>query len=213
MPAVDEAAWALVKDTTDSNQLKLFVERFPRSQRRREAEQRMATLAAADAARRAEEEKRIAALQAEAEQRLAALRAEAAAAARKAGLDAAQKADPRELARSLQFELTRVGCYKGTVDGEYGRATREALQNFAKLAAVDIKANELSPEIIKAIREFDKRVCPLVCPAGQIVKDDACVAAPAAAPKKPVATAPAPQRPAPKAGGKCFAFQGRQFCE
>jgi hypothetical protein len=78
---------------------------------------------------------------------------------------------------------------------------------------------------VKAVRAFDKRVCPLVCqageradgerciriacPSGQVLKDGACIAERAPSP------AARPGTPAPKGGtgAKCFTFQGRQFCE
>ena len=36
----------------------------------------------------------------------------------------------RELARSLQTQLKRVGCYKGTVDGNWGVTSKSALDRF-----------------------------------------------------------------------------------
>jgi hypothetical protein len=44
--ATDEAAWALLKDTDDSAALVRFIEQFPRSRLRREAEARIKALAA-----------------------------------------------------------------------------------------------------------------------------------------------------------------------
>ena len=54
----------------------------------------------------------------------------------------------------------------------------------------------------------------IVCPSGQVLKDGACTARPGPQPGK--RAPPAVQsKSAPKtgAGAKCFAFQGRQFCE
>jgi uncharacterized caspase-like protein len=45
-PAADELAWDLVKDTKDPAMLRRFVEQFPQSSKRSEAENRAATLAA-----------------------------------------------------------------------------------------------------------------------------------------------------------------------
>jgi uncharacterized caspase-like protein len=54
----------------------------------------------------------------------------------------------------------------------------------------------------------------IVCPSGQVLKDGACVARPAPGKEK---AAPARAKPKPTAkkgsGARCFAFQGRQFCE
>jgi hypothetical protein len=136
--------------------------------------------------------------------------------------------DPRELARALQLELKRVGCFEGAVDGEFGSITQTALRNFAKYAAIAVPENDLSIDAVKAVRHFDKRVCPLVCqsgeraegercvriicPSGEVLKDGTCVGKVASDPKK---SAPARPQPAvqPPSNNKCFVFQGRQFCE
>jgi uncharacterized caspase-like protein len=186
-PAADAVMWEFIKDTNDATALKRFVDQFPASARRAEAERRISALAV-----------------------------EAAKAA------AAARGDPREIARSLQLELRRVGCFDGAIDGEFSAATRAALRNFVKLAALRLP-DDPSLDAVKAVRSFDKRVCPLVCqageradgercvrigcPSGQVLKDGACVAERASSPARPAA--------APKGAGaaKCFTFQGRQYCE
>jgi uncharacterized caspase-like protein len=199
-PKPDELAWALIKDTKDVSALQRFSQQFPASQRRPEAEKRVAALNTAAAVIAAEEAAR---------------------------LSAAQKAGAREISRALQFELKRVGCYDGVVDGEFGDGSRNALRNFARLAAVNIKADDLSRDMLEVIRRYDKRVCPLTCrageradgercvriacPAGQIIKDGSCVAVRASAPK--ARTEPPPPTPRPPVNSKCFSFNGRQFCE
>jgi uncharacterized caspase-like protein len=186
-PAADAVMWEFIKDTNDATALKRFVDQFPASARRAEAQRRISALAV-----------------------------EAAKAA------AAARGDPREIARSLQLELRRVGCFDGAIDGEFSAATRAALRNFVKLAALRLP-DDPSLDAVKAVRSFDKRVCPLVCqageradgercvrigcPSGQVLKDGACVAERASSPARPAA--------APKGAGaaKCFTFQGRQYCE
>jgi len=109
--------------------------------------------------------------------------------------------DQQELGRSLQMELKRVGCYEGPINGEFGNAAREALRNFVKYSAVTLRIENLSLDAIKAVRSFDKRVCPLSCPTGERAEGDACIR---------VTASPAL---APIGAKKCFSFQGRQFCE
>jgi len=106
-----------------------------------------------------------------------------------------------ELGRSLQLELKRVGCYEGAMNGEFGVATREALRNFVKHSALSLRVDDLSLDTIKAVRGFDKRVCPLSCPPGERAEGDSC---------KRVTAAPAR---VPTGAKKCFSFQGREFCE
>jgi uncharacterized caspase-like protein len=106
----------------------------------------------------------------------------------------------QELGRSLQLELKRVGCYQGTVNGEFGDATRDALRSFVKYSALNLRAEDLSVDTIKAVRAFDKRVCPLSCQTGERAEGDACIRITAAPPRV-------------SGGKKCFTFQGREFCE
>jgi hypothetical protein len=86
------------------------------------------------------------------------------------------------------------------------------------------------------VRSKTTRVCPLVCAKGQKAEDDKCVQIscdagfslsaqgvcrknppPAPAPAKTVSRqqqpSAAPSAPAAKGGGKCFSFNGRQYCE
>ena len=184
LPAPDEVMWNFLKDTSDVNALKRFIEQFPASTYRPEAVQRLARLTA-----------------------------EAAKAA-------PPVPDRTELARSLQLELKRIGCFEGTIDGEFSDATRAAFRNFVKLAALTLSTEDVTADAVRAVRAFNKRVCPLscptgerddgdrcvriVCPAGQVLKGSACVS------DRPAAKAGAPTQ---KGGTKCFTFQGRQFCE
>src|SRR5712691_8288366 len=73
---------------------------------------------------------------------------------------ALEQREQQELGRSLQLELKRVGCYEGAVNGEFGNATREALRNFVKYSAVTLRNETLSLDTVRAVRGFDKRVCP-----------------------------------------------------
>jgi hypothetical protein len=154
----EQAAWALVKDSTHPDELRRFIEQFPNSADRPDAEQRVASLSAAAAAR--------------------------------AAIPAAP--DPHELTRSLQFELMRVGCFNGTVNGEFDDPTKAALQRFIKLTSLSVP-NDVSPDAINAVRGFNKRICPLVCQHGQHSEGEACVANEPPPPKHAAARA-APAR-------------------
>jgi uncharacterized caspase-like protein len=245
-PAADEVVWNLMKDSRDPGQFTRFMSEFPKSAYRADAEKRLAALNA-DVGKRPGPDEVVwnlvkdsrdpaqftrfvtefpkSAHRAEAEQRLAALKAEqdAARAAAQSAAQSAATAERSELARSVQFELKRVGCYDQPVSGEFGAPAREALSRFAKFASVRIgKPGDISADTLSLIRKFDKRVCPLtcgadekadgdrcvriVCPAGQVIAKGGCVADP----KKQAA--PAPERAAP-GGSKCFTFNNRRFCE
>jgi hypothetical protein len=212
VPSPDEIAWSLLEGTTDEAAIKRFIAQFPDSKLRKVAEARLAALEAAQATQPAplpadqiawdlvkdtkdpDQLRRFIAQfpnsvhRSEAEQRLAAL----SPAAPTPG--AAPAIDPHELARSLQFELKRVGCFDGTVNGEFDDPTRASWQQFIKLTSVSVP-DPLSTEAINAVRGFNKRVCPLTCPAGKHANGDACIAnEPPPAPRPPAAPAQQPPK-------------------
>jgi TIR domain len=221
----DEVTWLLLKDTTDEDALRRFTTQYPNSPLRKDAEARIAALEAAQAAkplpadqiawalvketkdpdqlRRFVQEFPNSPLRSDAEQRMASLSANAL--------------DPHELVRSLQVELKRVGCLDGVVSGEFDDSTKAALHRFIQLTSIKMP-DEVSSDAINAVQRINKRVCPLVCPAGETAEGEQCVGNTA----KPVTTDAAPRRPAPtrrapaparRASGKCFNFEGKQFCQ
>ena len=68
--------------------------------------------------------------------------------------------NPRDLALSLQTELTRVGCNPGSIDGAWGRKSRSALAYFAKHAKLALKSFEPSQEALSAVKSRQASVCP-----------------------------------------------------
>jgi outer membrane protein assembly factor BamD (BamD/ComL family) len=195
-PSPDEVAWSLLKETTDEAALKRFTSQYPKSELRKDAEARIAALEATQAAKPVPPKpdeltwawlkdttdeaalKRFAtqypnsALRKDAEARIAALESEVAKPA-----PANPVVDTHELARSLQLELKRVGCFSGAVNGEFDDVTKAAWHNFTKLTTLNMP-DDVSADAIKAVRGVDKRVCPVVCPDGQRAEGDRCVAIP-----------------------------------
>jgi hypothetical protein len=178
----DEIAWQLIEDSKDINQIKRFIERFPASGHRTEAENRIASL----------------------------LPAAVSVAA----------TNPHELVRSLQFELQRVGCFDGTISGDFDQSTQAAWARFVKLASITAPDAQ-SSDAIAALRAVNNRICPLVCRSGQHAEGKICVANPppqSAAPARAAANnGPAVDRPhivAPPpgfVGGGGFACRNRNM--
>ncbi len=162
-PDPDQVAWNLIKDSKDPDQLRRFIDRFPESAHRGEAEQRIVLLSSVPPP------------------------------------SAATNApDPHELARSLQFELQRVGCFKGDVNGEFNDETKAAWSQFVKLTSVSIP-NAVTTDAINAVRSINKRVCPLTCRGGEHAEGDLCVAnPPPKPPPRKAAESVAPAAPAPR---------------
>jgi hypothetical protein len=212
-PKPDERAWSLISDTTDAAAIRRFIAEFPDSPLRRDAEARIAALVEEQTAwsllkdtkdidqlRRFIREFPNSADRAEAEQRLALLSAAAPTALPVSAPDA------HELARALQFELMRVGCFNGTVNGLFDDGTKAAWHRFIKFASISLP-DDASSAAINAVRGINKRVCPVVCPHGQHAEDGSCVAdAPRPSKRTVVRSAPAPQPAAqgqPKSNGYC----------
>jgi outer membrane protein assembly factor BamD (BamD/ComL family) len=200
-PSADEVTWALLKETTDEAALKRFTAQYPKSPLRKDADARIADLEAAQAAKPVppnpdevtwallKETTDEAALKRFTNQYPnSALRQEADA--RIAALEATPKpvtggaADAHELARSLQLELKRVGCFNGAINGQFDDATKAAWRSFSKQASISLP-DDVSFDAIKAVRGFDRRICPLTCPNGQRPEGDRCVAVQSPGPKVP----------------------------
>jgi len=148
--------------------------------------------------------------------------------------------DPADIARLLQAHLKRVGCDPGNTDGNWNDSSKKALDLFNKTAGTRFDVKLASLDALDGVRGQTARVCPLVCARGQKADGDHCVAItcdsgsalgsdgachkkpdpPAVKPKavaRSTDSAPAPRAAAPAAsgrgGGKCFNFNGKQYCE
>ena len=69
------------------------------------------------------------------------------------------------LVENLQGELNRLGCSAGRADGQWGRNSRAALQRFTKYAGLSFDSYEPTSAILKELRGYNSRVCPIVCGA------------------------------------------------
>jgi len=189
-PGPDEVAWPLLQDTNDAGALKRFIAQFPDSPRRKDAEARLVMLAAVEASwnlvkdsKDPDELRRFVQTFPSSPQRAAAEQRIASLIATPPQPVAPPAPDPHELARALQFELQRVGCFTGTVNGAFDDDTKAAWRRFVKLTSLNMP-DDLSPDAINAVRGINKRVCPLACPHGEHVEGNACVANPSPPPPK-----------------------------
>ena len=70
----------------------------------------------------------------------------------------------KNLARTLQIELKRVGCDPGPIDGAWGPKSRAALDRFAQHSEENVGGLEPAQSVLETVARFDKRVCPTVSP-------------------------------------------------
>jgi hypothetical protein len=80
-----------------------------------------------------------------------------------------------ELAKSLQTELRRVGCFTGSANGEWDTASRRSLELFNQNAGTNFDAKAASVDALDAIKLKSARVCPLICGSGLKRDGDRCV--------------------------------------
>jgi uncharacterized caspase-like protein len=130
-----------------------------------------------------------------------------------------------DIARSLQAELRRVGCYPGALNGNWDAGSRRALELFNKHAGMQLDVKLASLDSVDVLKGKTTRICPLqcdrgyradkevcvkiACPRGQVVDDDgACVKK--EQPRSATRPQPAPQaQQAPQAPA---AGTGRVLC-
>ena len=103
---------------------------------------------------------------------------QAEAAARLAALEqpANAGAPSGDLARKLQIELRRVGCFTGEADGDWSASSRRAVEMFNKHNGSSLDTKLASLDTLDAVRGKPSRVCPLICGHGQHLEGEQCVA-------------------------------------
>ncbi|WP_438276119.1 caspase family protein [Nitrobacter sp.] len=79
-----------------------------------------------------------------------------------------------EINKSVQIELRRVGCFNGSADGEWGKASRLSLENFNRHADAKLDVKVASLDTLGVIKSKTARVCPLICRHGYKADGDAC---------------------------------------
>jgi hypothetical protein len=129
--AQEEFAWNLVKDSTSRQQLQDFIYSFPRGVHLEEALARLRALP---------DETVVADLPDTPAASVPALHG-------------------RQLVIALQTELNRVGCYPGTIDGDWGAMSRRAVEAFRSASGVEVAATDPTPELLDTLRSRSTVVC------------------------------------------------------
>jgi peptidoglycan hydrolase-like protein with peptidoglycan-binding domain len=104
--------------------------------------------------------------------------------------------DP-EVILAAQTELKRLGCYRGAIDGDWGKGSRAALARFREIARLPAPPDveEPTPETLALLRRPENAKCP--APPAPVAKARPAARTTTGAAAKPAATAPA-EAPAPK---------------
>jgi hypothetical protein len=102
----------------------------------------------------------------------------------------ASPVDSFTLARALQRELKRAGCYHGEIDGNWNTSTRRAMKTYIDIANAKLPVTNPDPVLLALIQGDQHMGCAERCPRDG--RSDACgeerAAAPPGASTNPVAT-------------------------
>jgi hypothetical protein len=75
------------------------------------------------------------------------------------------------IARELQRELKRVGCYHGEISGVWTPATRSAVRSFTERINAALP-DEPDVVLLALVQAQEAQVCGVACPAGQALTAD-----------------------------------------
>ena len=82
----------------------------------------------------------------------------------------------RRLAREIQSELKRVGCYTGRIDGSWGSRSRSAMTTFMAEVNAQLPTTEPDVFLLSLIKGQRSTVCGLVCARTEVLSGGRCVA-------------------------------------
>jgi hypothetical protein len=82
----------------------------------------------------------------------------------------------RQLARQIQAELKRVGCYSGRLDGSWGDRSRSAMANFIARVNASLPTNEPDVFLLSLIKGQTQTVCGPTCGSDEVISGGRCVA-------------------------------------
>jgi hypothetical protein len=71
------------------------------------------------------------------------------------------------IARELQKELKRVGCYAGHLNGGWTRSTREAMKAFSDRVNAKLPIDKPDSILLALVQGHSEKVCGVPCPSGQ----------------------------------------------
>lgn len=67
--------------------------------------------------------------------------------------------DGRDLTRTLQAELKRVGCYRGAIDGDWGPMSRRAMAEFASRVNASLSVDRPDPLLLRMVQGHQGQAC------------------------------------------------------
>jgi Caspase domain len=81
---------------------------------------------------------------------------------------------PVDIPRLLLTELRRVGCFTGSIDGNWNDAAQQSLARFNKYAGTTLDIKLASLDTLDLVRGKTERICPLICEHGYQAEGETC---------------------------------------
>jgi hypothetical protein len=108
-------------------------------------------------------------------------------------------ADRAALARALQRELKRVGCYQGEITSVWTPSSRMAMKAFNERVNATLPVDNPDPVLLSLVQGYRDQACSTACPTGQApTEGGACL--PAAVAAKAARTLPEARPDAERSG-------------
>jgi hypothetical protein len=80
-----------------------------------------------------------------------------------------------DIAKKLQIELRRVGCFAADPDGDWNAGSIHAIEMFNRYSGSSLDAKLASLDALEAVRSKPERICPLICHRGYHADGDQCI--------------------------------------
>jgi hypothetical protein len=107
--------------------------------------------------------------------------------------------DRTHLARELQKELRRVGCYDGEINGGWTTSTKRAMKTFMERVNASLPVEEPDLVLLSLVQGQADKTCGRPCPPGEAAIDGGrCVPAAMASSPRKAAHSPGTSRDAPQ---------------
>jgi hypothetical protein len=83
--------------------------------------------------------------------------------------------DRTQLARELQKELRRVGCYDGEIHGAWTTSSKRAMKTFTERVNASLPVEEPDQVLLSLLQGQPDKACGRPCPAGESAEGGRCV--------------------------------------
>ncbi len=106
-----------------------------------------------------------------------------------------QGATRQQLAQDMLIELSKLGCYFGSINGSWGARSRLALERFNRHARLELPLEEPQQASLDALKDWKGAHCPIEQAVPPRFKQRPAAVVPKTAPPRKAVRAPPPKAP------------------